>query len=68
MLFGSMHTKINQKISKCEITCTSDFSSYIVKNIGDALYVQLSKVYFITDGHGLGEVYKIMRSNTRNID
>ena len=33
VLLGSIHTKINQKISKCEITCTSYFSSCIVKNI-----------------------------------
>ena len=34
VLLRSIDTKINQKISKCEITCTSFFSSCIVKNIG----------------------------------
>ena len=52
VLLGSIDTKINKKISKCEITCTSYFSSCIVKKHRDALSVQLSKVDFITqDGH-----------------
>ena len=69
VLLGSIDTKINQNISKCEITCTSYFSSSIVKNRGiDALSFQLSTVDFITqDGHCLWEVYKIMRSNRGNI-
>ena len=45
VLLGSIHTKINQKISKCEITCTSYFSSCIVKNIG--MHCQFSSPLWI---------------------
>ena len=45
VLLGSVETKINPKISKSKITCTSDFSSCIVKNIG--MHCQFSSQQWI---------------------
>ena len=67
VLLGSIDTKIHQKISNCEITCTSDFSSCIVKNRG--MHSQFSSPQWILE-HGWSliiEVYKIMKSNTGNM-